>query len=122
MTCNLKVAKVWAVKEQFRSLIQQEYAGDMEANLYFYMWFDDAIALKSSAVEAVAFMFKRHLKGIVRAMVTKASNGKAERMNGSIQEIRTELSEGGMLQRRDLGRLSYSFMETLTCTNPHKIL
>ena len=62
MTCNLKVAKVWAVKEQFRSLIQQEYAGDMEAYLYFYMWFDDAIALKSSAMEAVTFMFKRHFK------------------------------------------------------------
>ena len=89
MTCNQKVAKVWAVKEQFRSLIQQEYAGDMEAYLYFYMWFDDALALKSSAMEAVAFMFKRHLKGIIRAMVTKANNGKAERMNGSIQEIRT---------------------------------
>lgn len=89
MTCNLKVAKVWAVKEQFRSLIQQEYAGDMEAYLYFYMWFDDALALKSSAMEAVAFMFKRHLKGIIRAMVTKANNGKAERMNGSIQEVRT---------------------------------
>ena len=53
------------------------------------MWFDDALALKSSAMEAVAFMFKRHLKGIIRAMVTKANNGKAERMNGSIQEIRT---------------------------------
>ena len=89
MACNLKIAKVWAVKEQFRTLIQQEYAGDMEAYLYFSMWFDDAIALKSSAMEAVAFTFKRHLKGIVRAMVTKANNGKAERMNGSIQEIRT---------------------------------
>lgn len=89
MACNLKIAKVWAVKEQFRTLIQQEYDGDMEAYLYFSMWFDDAIALKSSAMEAVAFTFKRHLKGIVRAMVTKANNGKAERMNGSIQEIRT---------------------------------
>lgn len=37
----------------------------------------------------VAFMFKRHLKGISRAWVTKANNGKAERMNGSIQEINT---------------------------------
>ena len=61
----------------------------MEAYLYFSMWFDDAIATKSSAMEAVAFTFKRHLKGIVRAMVTKANNGKAERMNGAIQEIRT---------------------------------
>ena len=89
MACNLKIAKVWAVKEQFRSLIQQEYDGDMEAYLYFSMWFEDAIATKSSAMEAVAFTFKRHLKGIVRAMVTKANNGKAERMNGAIQEIRT---------------------------------
>lgn len=89
MGCNLKVAKAWAVKEQFRQIIKLPYSGDMDAYMYFFMWFDAALALKSDAMEAVAFTFKRHLKGIVRAMVTKANNGKAERMNGSIQEIRT---------------------------------
>ena len=78
MTCNLKIAKVWAVKEQFRTLIQQEYAGDMEAYLYFSMWFDDAIALKSSAMEAVAFTFKRHLKGIVRGFFSQMLAEKIE--------------------------------------------
>ena len=39
-------------------------------------------------INAVVFMFKRHLKGIMRALVTDA-NCKAERTNGSIQEIKT---------------------------------
>jgi len=34
-------------------------------------------------------MFKQHQKSIIRSMVTMANNGKAERMNGAIQEIKT---------------------------------
>lgn len=86
---NLRVAEAWAVKEQFRQLIKMPYDGDMDAYMFFDSWFRDALSLKLTAIEGVAFMFKRHLKGIVRAWVTKASNGKAERMNGSIQEIKT---------------------------------
>lgn len=34
-------------------------------------------------------MFKRHFIGNRNAIVTRANNGKAERMNGSIQEMQT---------------------------------
>lgn len=77
------------MKEQFRQLIQMPYDGDVDAYMFFDSWFRDAMSLKLTAIENVAFMFKRHLKGIIRAWVTKANNGKAERMNGSIQEIKT---------------------------------
>lgn len=87
--CNLRVEEAWAVKEQFRQLIKMPYDGDMDAYMFFDSWFRDALSLKLTAMESVAFMFKRHMKGIIRAWVTKASNGKAERMNGSIQEIKT---------------------------------
>lgn len=60
------------------------YDGDVDAYMFFDSWFRDAMSLKLTAIENVAFMFKRHLKGIIRAWVTKANNGKAERMNGSI--------------------------------------
>lgn len=34
-------------------------------------------------------MFGRHEKGIINAIVTGRNNGRAERMNGSIQELKT---------------------------------
>lgn len=86
---NLRVAEAWAVKEQFRQLIKRPYDDDTDAYMFFDSWFRDALSLKLTAMENVAFMFKRHVKGIIHAWVTKASNGKAERMNGSIQEIKT---------------------------------
>lgn len=85
---NLRVAEAWAVKEQFRQLVQMPYDGDVDAYMFFDSWFRDALSLKLTAMENVAYMFKRHIKGIVRAWITKANNGKAERMNGSIQEIK----------------------------------
>lgn len=86
---NLEVSKAWKVKELFRDIMQQSYYGDFDAYSQFMMWFDDAVSYNIEEINAVAFMFKRHMKAIVRAMITKANNGKAERMNGSIQEIKT---------------------------------
>ena len=52
-------------------------------------WMTDALQYNIEEINGVVFMFKRHLKGIIRAMVTGANNGKAERTNRSIQEIKT---------------------------------
>ena len=52
-------------------------------------WMADALRYNIREINEVVFMFKRHLKGIISAMVTGAKNGKAERTNGSIQAIRT---------------------------------
>ena len=78
------------------------YDGDMDGYMFFDSWFRDALSLKLTAMESIAFMFKRHLKGIIRTWVTNARNGKGERMNDSIQEIRT--IGRGMLQQNDSER------------------
>jgi transposase len=40
-------------------------------------------------ITEVVEMFERHRKGIINAIETGANNGKAERLNGSIQELKT---------------------------------
>lgn len=86
---NFQVSQAWKVKELFRDIMHLHYDGDMDAASSFMMWFDDAVSYNIEEINGVAFMFKRHLKAIIRAMITGANNGKAERMNGSIQEIKT---------------------------------
>ena len=84
-----QVSQAWKVKELFRNLLRLNYHGDMEAYGMLGDWMADALQYNIEEINGVVFMFKRHLKGIIRAMVTGANNGKAERTNGSIQEIRT---------------------------------
>lgn len=86
---NYQVSQAWKVKEVFRDLIHLEYHGDMDAYRMLGDWMHDALSYNIDEINAVVFMFKRHLKGIMRAMITGANNGKAERTNGSIQEIKT---------------------------------
>ena len=84
-----QVSQAWKVKELFRDLLRLHYHGDMEAYGMLGDWMADALWYNIGEINDVVFMFKRHLKGIISAMVTGANNGKAERTNGSIQEIKT---------------------------------
>lgn len=84
-----QVSQAWKVKELFRDLLRLHYRGDMEAYGMLGDWMADALQYNIEEINDVVFMFKRHLKGIISAMVTGANNGKAERTNGSIQEIKT---------------------------------
>lgn len=86
---NLEVVKAWEIKELFRDLVKLHYDGVTEASRDFYEWFYYATSYNIEEVDTVAFMFKRHVNGIQNAFVTRANNGKAERMNGSIQELQT---------------------------------
>lgn len=86
---NYQVSLAWKIKELFRDLIHLIYHGDMDAYRMLGDWMADALSYNIDEINAVVFMFKRHLKGIMRAMITGANNGKAERTNGSIQEIKT---------------------------------
>ena len=83
-----QVSQAWKVKELFRDLLRLHYHGDMEAYGMLGDWMADALRYNIGEINDVVFMFKRHLKGIISAMVTGANNGKAERTNGSIQEIK----------------------------------
>ena len=84
-----QVSQAWKVKELFRDLLRLYYHGDMEAYGMLGDWMADVLRYNIGEINDVVFMFKRHLKGIISAMVTGANNGKAERTNGSIQEIKT---------------------------------
>ena len=84
-----QVSQAWKVKELFRDLLRLNYHGDVEAYGMLGDWMADALQYNIEEINGVVFMFKRHLKGIIRSMVTGANNGKAERTNGSIQEIKT---------------------------------
>lgn len=84
-----QVSQAWKVKELFRDLLRLHYRGDVEAYGMLGDWMADALQYNIGEINDVVFMFKRHLKGIINAMVIGANNGKAERTNGSIQEIKT---------------------------------
>ena len=56
--------------------------------MYAY-WRMDARHAKIKEIDEVVEMFDRHQKGIVNAIQTGANNARAERINGSIQEIKT---------------------------------
>ena len=84
-----QVSQAWKVKGLFRDLLRLHYHGDMEAYGMLGDRMADALHYNIGEINDVVFMFKRHLKGIISAMVTGANNGKAERTNGSIQEIKT---------------------------------
>jgi transposase len=86
---NFEVSQAWKVKELFRDIMRHKYSGDYDAYAYFYDWCDNALQPNIEEINGVVFMFKRHQKSIIRSMITGANNGKAERMNGSIQEIKT---------------------------------
>ncbi|MGM9699418.1 MAG: transposase [Prevotella sp.] len=76
----LPTSRLSWLMEKTETLLSTRMSGD---------WMADALSYNIDEINAVVFMFKRHLKGIVRALVTRANNGKAERTNGSIQEIET---------------------------------
>lgn len=84
-----QVSQAWKVKEFFRELIRLRYHGDLEVFRMLGDWMADALQCNIEETNRAVFMFKRQLKGIGRAMVTGVNNGKAERTNGSIQEIKT---------------------------------
>lgn len=84
-----QVSQTWKVKEFFRELIRLRYHGDLEVFGMLGDWMADALQCNIEETNRAVFMFKRQLKGIGRAMVTGVNNGKAERTNGSIQEIKT---------------------------------
>ena len=83
-----QVSQAWKVKELFRDLLRLYYHGDMEAYGMLGDWMADALRYNIGEINDVVFMFKRHLKGIISAMVTGANNGKAERTNASFKKLR----------------------------------
>lgn len=84
---QLKTARAWAIREQFRWFWEYRYAGN--ARKFFKEWYQWAIRCRLEPVKKVARMLKRHLDRILSWFRHHISNGMAEGYNSRIQSIKT---------------------------------
>ena len=85
--CNYETSKAWRVKENFRDIQFRQTV--QEAFIIYSNWRRDAIQTQIKEILSVTEMFDRHERGILNAIHTGANNARAERINGSIQELKT---------------------------------
>lgn len=84
---NYEVSRAWRVKEDFRDI---QFRQNISEALAIYMiWKRSALNVKLKEITEVVEMFERHQTGIVNAIHTGSNNARAERLNGSIQELKT---------------------------------
>lgn len=83
---TLKTARAWALKEEAMSL--WDYGSRSWAHKAWRRWYGWAIRSQLEPIKHVARMIKRHLHGIVNAVVLKATNAIAESINSRIQAIK----------------------------------
>jgi hypothetical protein len=83
---NYMVSQAWKIKEDFRALFGQ--ADSTQALLILEKWFFSTKSYDINPVTKVVEMFKRHKQAIANALSNPDSNAYAERMNGSIQELK----------------------------------
>ena len=88
VNANYEVSRAWRIKEDFRDIIKGKL-DRAEAFTLYMMWRQRALAANIPEITKVIEMFDRHQKGIINALCMGRNNGKAERMNGSIQELQT---------------------------------
>ena len=85
---NYETSRAWRIKEDFRDIIKGRHSRAEVLTLYM-MWRQRALDANITEITKVIEMFDRHEKGIINALSMGHNNGKAERMNGSIQELQT---------------------------------
>lgn len=83
---NLRTARVWRAKENFRALFGQPDA--THAFISLNTWFQDVKSITLYHLDQAAKAFKKHLQPVVNALWNNASNAMAERLNGGIQELK----------------------------------
>jgi len=83
-----ETSKAWRVKENFRDISFHQPRESRMCGTLFIRWYNDALKSQLKPIIEVAEMFNRHMNGIINAMVCGRNNGKAERINGNIQELK----------------------------------
>lgn len=87
LRANTAVGYVWGLKESFKSLFGcKDFE---EAFKRLSDWNSFVIWKAIPELTKVANMFSNHITGVCNALVEKASNAMAERLNGKIQLIKT---------------------------------
>lgn len=82
----LKTARAWAIKELAMSLWHYRTRG--RARRAWLAWFNWAIRSRLEPIREVAGMIKRHLNGILNAIVLGVTNARSEAINAKIQWIK----------------------------------
>jgi transposase len=82
----LKTARAWAIKELAMSLWKYRTRG--WARRAWTAWFSWAIRSQLEPIKRVAGMVKRHLDGILNAIVMGVTNARSEGINAKIQWIK----------------------------------
>lgn len=85
---NYEVSRAWQVRENFKDMFNKE-SEKINGFTLFNKWIQDSLNQQIKEVSKVVEMFKRHLPGVVNALVTNFNNAMAERLNGKIQELKT---------------------------------
>lgn len=83
---ELKTARAWAIREQFRWFWEYKYAG--HAKNFFHNWYAWAVRCRLEPVVKVAKLIKRRLDNILTWFRHRISNGHAEGFNSRIQAIK----------------------------------
>lgn len=84
---NFEVSRAWKVKENFRDIAFRQ--NRLDALALYSFWRMDARRTNIKEINEVLEMFDRHQNGIGNAIETGATNARAERLNSSIQELKT---------------------------------
>jgi len=87
-SANLKTARAWAIKTHAMCL--WGYKSRTWARKAWLDWYSWAIRSRLEPIKQVARMVKRHLEGILTAVITGATNARAEGFNTMIQKIKRD--------------------------------
>ena len=82
----LQTARAWGYKEHAMTL--WAYRSRAWARKAWLAWYRSAVRCRLEPVKRVARMIKRHLDGIVTAVVDKVTNARAESINAGIQKVK----------------------------------
>lgn len=84
---DLKTARAWAIKENFRWFWEYTYAGN--AKKFFDRWYGWARRSRLKPVKKVALILKNHLDGLLSYFRHRVTNATAEGFNSRIQSIKS---------------------------------
>lgn len=85
-TMNLKTARAWRLKEAAMWIWERVQAKGLAGA--WKRWFGWAARSRLEPMKAVAAMIKNHLRGIMNAILSGATNAASESINAKIQKIK----------------------------------
>jgi transposase len=83
---NLKTARAWAIKEQFKGFWQHDFIVDARA--CFQRWYSWAIRSRLCPIKRKVRMLKRHLEGLLGYTLHPVINAATEGLNSKIQHLK----------------------------------